>query len=217
MRPRLLIADHAPTRMGVRMAIGELLEVCAEADRAHDAILAAQRLQPDICLVGMELPGGGIAAVEGICKVAPAALTIVLAGTHDPDDLLDSVRAGAVGYLPGRVDATRLRRAVEAAVGREAVVPRGMVLDLLLALRSGASLGTRGLTNREAQVLAMLRRGHSTAAIAQRLAISAVTVRRHISELVHKAGVEDRAQLIEASRRSTVATNGDAAEPLART
>jgi DNA-binding NarL/FixJ family response regulator len=67
-----------------------------------------------------------------------------------------------------------------------------MVLDLLFELRRG---GAESLTGREAQVLGMLRRGHSTAAIGERLSIAPVTVRRHISELVHKLGVEDRSAL----------------------
>jgi DNA-binding NarL/FixJ family response regulator len=74
-----------------------------------------------------------------------------------------------------------------------------MVLELLLELRGGAP-GTDALTTREAQVLGMLRRGQSTAEIADRLAIAPVTVRRHISQLVHKRGVEDRAALTRHER-----------------
>jgi DNA-binding NarL/FixJ family response regulator len=70
-----------------------------------------------------------------------------------------------------------------------------MVLELVMELRGGGS-GTDALTSREAQVLGMLRRGHSTGAIAERLGIAPVTVRRHISELVHKFGVEDRSELV---------------------
>ena len=85
---------------------------------------------------------------------------------------------------------------------REAVVPRSMVLELLLELR-GRGDGADALTTRESQVLGMLRRGHSTAEIADRLVIAPVTVRRHISELVRKLGVEDRAALTNADARST--------------
>jgi DNA-binding NarL/FixJ family response regulator len=79
----------------------------------------------------------------------------------------------------------------------EAVVPRSMVLELLLELRGGGG-GADALTARESQVLGMLRRGHKTAEIAERLSIAPVTVRRHISELVRKLGVEDRAALTAA-------------------
>jgi DNA-binding NarL/FixJ family response regulator len=120
----------------------------------------------------------------------------VLAEAGDADDMLESVRAGAVGYVPGALDAERLQRIFRALGGSEAVVPRSMVIELLSELRDARST-ENGLTGREAQVLGMLRRGHSTAWIAERLQIAPVTVRRHISELVHKLGVESRSDLIE--------------------
>ena len=201
-RLRLLIADREATRVGIKMALDGEVEVCAEVDDAEQAIRAAMREQPDVCLVGDDLAGSsGLAAVRGICRAAPNAAVVVLTEGHDVDLLLDSVRAGAVGYVPGALDAERLRRIVRAVSEREAVVPRSMVLELLLELR-GRGDGADALTTRESQVLGMLRRGHSTAEIADRLAIAPVTVRRHISELVRKTGVEDRAALTSTGARS---------------
>jgi two-component system nitrate/nitrite response regulator NarL len=195
--PSVLIADHAPTRVGATMALSGVAVVCAEAGDVEEAIRAAARTQPDVCLIGLEIPGGGINAVRGISEVSPGSAVIVLAGVSDVEDLLASVRAGAIGYIPGGVDAERLRRVVRAAADREAAVPRSMVLDLLGELRTTVP-GDERLTAREAQILGMLRRGHSTSEIASRLAISPVTVRRHISELVRKVGVTDRAGLVPA-------------------
>lgn len=196
-RVRLLIADQAPMRLGIRMALDGTADICSEAEDAETAIRAAKREQPDVCLVGRELAGGGLAAVRGISRAAPNAAVVLLSQLHDPDDLIDAVRAGAIGYVPGGLDADRLRRIVGAVAANEAVVPRAMVLELLMELRASGSAGD-GLTGREAQVLRMLRRGHSTATIAGRLEIAPVTVRRHVSELVHKLGVEDRSALIGA-------------------
>lgn len=193
-RLRLLIADWEPTRLGIRMALDGTVEVCAEADDAEQAIRAAKREQPDVCLVGHDIPGGALAAVRGVSRAAPNVAVVLLTGSQDVDDMLESIRAGAVGYVPGTVDAESLRRVVKAIAANEAVVPRSMVLDLLLELRGGGP-GTDSLTSREAQVLGMLRRGHTTAEIADRLAIAPVTVRRFISQLVRKLGVEDRAAL----------------------
>ena len=201
MRPRVLIADYAPTRLGVRLALGGEAHVCAEAADAGMAIAAAHREQPDVSLVGLEIPGGGLTAVRGICEVAPATAVIVLAGVGGVDDLLDAVRAGAVGYVPGGdLNAAQLRRIVRAVVSHEAAVPRSMVLHLLAELRAAEGPAGERLTMREAQVLAMLRRGHSTAVIARGLAISPVTVRRHVSALIRKRGVEDRAALLDQPR-----------------
>jgi DNA-binding NarL/FixJ family response regulator len=193
-RIRILLADHAPTRLGIRMALDSDAEVCAEAADVEQAIRLAKREQPDLCLVGRELSGDGRAAVRGICRAAPDSAVVLLAAIGDFDDLLDAVRAGAVGYTSGPLDRRRLRRIIRAVRADEAVIPRSMVSDLLLELRGGGQGGDL-LTTREAQVLGMMRRGHSTAAIAARLGIAPVTVRRHISELVFKLGVEDRAAL----------------------
>ncbi len=193
---RLLIVDNAPTRAGIRMALGDDVLVCAEETELDQAIRAAKREQPDIAFIGREVAGDWRALVRGVCRAAPLCAVVVLAQTSDADDMLESVRAGAVGYVPGVLDADRIRRVFGALQGSEAVVPRAMVNELLSELR-GTHNAENGLTGREAQVLGMLRRGHSTAWIAERLQIAPVTVRRHISELVHKLGVESRSDLVE--------------------
>jgi NarL family two-component system response regulator LiaR len=195
---RLLVADRAATRLGIRMALDGEVVVCAEVDDAEQAIRAAKREQPDVCLIGSELACDGLSALQGICRAAPGAAVVVLAADPDPQDLLDCARAGAVGYVPGAVDGPGLRRIVRAVSDNEAAIPRAMVLELLLELRTSASSGA-GLTSRESEVLGMLRRGYTTAEVATRLRIEPVTVRRHISELVHKLGVENRSGLVSGS------------------
>jgi DNA-binding NarL/FixJ family response regulator len=195
----LLVADHAPTRIGVRIALNGLVEVCAEAGDAEQAIRIAELRQPDVCLVSLDIPGGGLEAVRGIRRVAPAASIVVSAEAADVDDLLAAVRAGAVGYLPGGMSADPLRRIIRAVAKDEAALPRAMVIELMRELQTGDGASRDGLTSRESQVLGMLRRGHSTASIAERLEIAPVTVRRHISQLVQKFGVDDRAALVGAN------------------
>lgn len=197
-RLRLLVADHAATRLGIRMALAGEVIVCAEADDLGQAIRAAKREQPHVCLIGSDLAGHGLSGVRGVCRAAPRAAVVVLAADPDPQDLLDCVRAGAVGYVSGAIDGAGLRRIVRAAADNEAAIPRTMVLELLMELRNSAS-GGNGLTSRESEVLGMLRRGYTTAEVATRLSIAPVTVRRHISEVVHKLGVENRSELAAAS------------------
>jgi DNA-binding NarL/FixJ family response regulator len=189
-----LIADYAPTRVAVRLALEDECEVCAEAENATTAAIAAQRTQPDVCLIGLELPGGAIEAIRAVREAAPDTRMIVLTARHDVDELLSVIRAGAIGYLSPGSDPAVLRRVVPKVAAGEAVVPRALVRDLIHELQ-GVAPGATGLTAREAQVLGMLRRGQSTAAIAERLGISPVTVRRHISALIHKAGADDRSAL----------------------
>jgi DNA-binding NarL/FixJ family response regulator len=105
-----------------------------------------------------------------------------------------------------------LRKIVRAVVAKEAAVPRAMVLELMRELR-GAVTSEEGLTGREGQVLGLLRRGHSTAAIAERLEIAPVTVRRHISDVVRKLGVDNRSDLTGNNDRSLVSSRTSVHEP----
>jgi DNA-binding NarL/FixJ family response regulator len=196
---RLLIADRAATRLGMRVALEGKVEICAEVDNAEQAIRAAKLERPDACLIAWELTGGGCAAVRGITRAAPNAAVVVLADESDPEAMLEAVRAGAVGYVPGSVSVDRLHKIIQAVSANEAVLPRVLVRDLLFEVRASGN-AVDGLTGREVQVLGMLRRGHSTAMIARRLEIAPVTVRRHISELVRKLGVEDRSDLVDDGR-----------------
>ena len=202
---RLLIAHHGLMRVSVRVALEGEAVICAEAEDAEQAVIEAKRSQPDVCIVGWDVAGGGLNTVQGILGVAPDTAVIVLSERSDVDDLLAAVRAGAVGYLPGSLDEAQLRRVVRGVAASEAAVPRTMVRELIHELRSTTALG--GLTEREAQVFGMVRRGLSTSEIATRLQISPVTVRRYISELVRKLGVETRAGLM--SVEYGVSRNGE--------
>ncbi len=181
------------------MALDSDVDICAEAGDADGAIRAATDSNPDICLIGRDLSGDGLVAVRGIRTAVPGATVAVLAHDESPDDFLEAVRAGAVGYVAASSSVEQLRRAVRAMIANEAAVPRAMILDLMLELR--LLTATQDITTREAQVLAMLRRGHTTAAIAQLLGIAPVTVRRHISDLVRKSGVTGRSELTAMTAR----------------
>lgn len=210
-KPRLLIVDREATRAGIRMALeGEVL-VCGEADDAERAIRTAMRHQPDVCLVSGDIAGGAVAAVRGICRAAPNTAVVVLGQEDDVDGLLDAVRAGAVGFVPGAPNAESLRRVVRAVAASEAAVPRAMVSELLREVRY-AGTGNGGLSSRESQVLRLLRRGRTTGEIARALKIAPVTVRRHISELVNKLGVADRSALVGEPRLATGDTSRNVQE-----
>jgi len=213
---QLLIADFGPTRLGVRMALNDQeVEICAEAGGAAQAIAAAKLAQPDICFVGSDLPGGGIAAVRGIGEVAPDAVIIVAAGAETASELLMALRAGAIGYVPGTITPEQLRRVFHAALAGEAIVPRSMTRYLIRELHTSAALVIGQVTSRQAQVVDLLRHGQSPADIARRLDISPVTVRRHISDALRKLGLKDRRALMRFE--GGMAGNGGASPGLGHT
>ena len=210
VKPRLLVAEHEPTRMGIRLAVADVAAVVAEAGTALEAIRSAERVQPDICIVGLEIAGSGPAAVRAICAAAPEVRVVALAPGLGTGELLALLRAGAIGFLPLTVAPVALRRVVLAVARDEAAIPRERVMDLVRELQSVVRLN--GMSSLEADILRMLRGGESTTAIAAGLAISPVTVRRHISEIVRKTGVADRAGLIDTGGRSASLSGAIAAD-----
>jgi DNA-binding NarL/FixJ family response regulator len=199
---RVLIADHdSACRAGVRLSLGRHgFEICAEAGSANAAVEAAGRAQPDACLIEADLPGGGVGAVERVLVQVPRTVVVMLSALVDDDRLFAAVRAGARGYLLKDMDPERLPMALRGVLDGEAALPRalmGRVLEELRALEHGrhaSELSRLGvdLTHREGQVLELLERGLVTAEIGEILSISAVTVRRHLSEVLRKLEAPDR-------------------------
>jgi DNA-binding NarL/FixJ family response regulator len=130
---RLLLADSRPlVRLGVRNALeGSGVEVCAECADAGAAIVTAKREQPDVCLIDLGLPGGGLEAAEAITECVPHARVVVLAESQDVDVFLHSVHAGATGFLLADMDPTRLAHALRDVVEGKAAVPRSLVMPVV--------------------------------------------------------------------------------------
>jgi DNA-binding NarL/FixJ family response regulator len=199
---RVLIADdHAPTRAGVRMALEKGgCEVCAEAASAGDAVRAALAERPDVCLVDLGMPGNGFRALSGIASNLPDTPVLVLTVSRSEDDLFDALRAGAAGYLLKDMDPADLVAAVRGALKGEAALPGFLAARLIDEFRHrgrGTTLTLDQnrrveLTPREWDVLELFGEGLSTAEIARRLDLSQVTVRRHMSSLLHKLEVSSR-------------------------
>jgi DNA-binding NarL/FixJ family response regulator len=199
---RVLVADdHAAARAGVRMALeGTGFEICAEAADGRSAVEAAIRERPDVCLLDVHMPGGdGIEAAAEIAARLPGTAIVMLTVSADEDDLFAAIKAGAAGYLLKDVDPARLSAALEGVLAGEAAIPRRLVSRIVEELserrRRRVPLLTSGgaeLTDREWEILELLREGASTAEVAERLGISQVTVRRHVSSVLHKLRVPDR-------------------------
>jgi DNA-binding NarL/FixJ family response regulator len=208
--PTVVLADdHAATRAGVRLAL-ELggFKVVAEAANTEDVVAAALRDRPSVCLLDIYMPGGGIAAAERIAASLPDTAIVMLTVSASQQDLFDSLRAGASGYLLKTTDPDRLPLALHGVLKGDAALPRALTALLIEEFRRRGKLrrlplaGRVELTEREVDVLELLRQGQSTMAIAQRLGISVVTVRRHISAMMSKFSVRSRDAMIEALDRA---------------
>jgi DNA-binding NarL/FixJ family response regulator len=180
------------------------IEVCAEVSSAESAVEAALREHPDVCLLDVNMPGGGASAASNITARLPHTIVLMLTVSRESEDLLESLRRGANGYLLKDMNPGKLPVAVRAALAGEAAVPRELAGYLIEELRHEPrprhaptlEPGRPELTKREWEVLDLLCDGAGTAEIADRLFLSRVTVRRHVSAILRKLGVSSREEAV---------------------
>jgi DNA-binding NarL/FixJ family response regulator len=211
---RVLIADdHAPTRDDVARALTAdgAFEVCAAAADAAGAVAAALAQRPDICLLDVRMPGGGVAAAWEIAARLPTAKLVMFTVSDDDADLFAALRAGAHGYLLKSMSTERLRAALAGVCAGEAAMQPALVARVLDQFHgrepqwrpvAGGGDATGRLTSREWRVLELLAQRRSTAEIAAYLVLSASAVRVHIASIVRKLEVTDRAAVVELFQRS---------------
>ena len=212
-RLRVLIADdHAPTRDDVRCALegDERFDVCASAADAAEAVQAAVRERPDVCLLDIRMPGSGLAAAWEIAARLPQTKIVMLTVSDEDADLFAGLRAGADGYLLKTMNLRRLPDAIAGVCSGEAAMQRTLVARVLERFHGreprwrdpiAGGFPERRLTSREWEVLELLAQGRSTGEIARRLVLSASAVRVHIASIVRKLHVADRAAAAELFHR----------------
>lgn len=196
----LVADDHPPAREAIRLAL-EVggFAVCAEAYDAVSAVAATLEHRPDVALLDIDMPGNGIAAAQEIATRAPDTAIVMLTVSTDENDLFDSLRAGASGYLVKGMDNKRLPDALRGVLDGKAALPRELVALLITEFRDREEHRIRlrretrvRLTSREWEVLEFMSQGLSTAQIARRLYVAPVTVRTHVSAILRKLHVSDR-------------------------
>jgi DNA-binding NarL/FixJ family response regulator len=205
-RPTVVVADdHVPTRTAVRRALEQGgFEVTGEAGDAASVVAVTRELRPDVALLDIHMPGDGIRAAAEIAAHVPETAVVMLTVSTADGDLFGALKAGASGYLLKDTDPDRLPIALRGVLDGEAALPRGLVTRIIEEFRVGRKrmhLPVRGqlparLTAREWEVLEGLDEGLTTGEIAERLFISNVTVRSHVSAILRKLRVTDRAGAI---------------------
>ena len=203
---RIVLADdQALVRAGFRAILDarEDLEVVAEAADGNEAVAAVAEHRPDVVLMDIRMPSqDGIAATRRIVQAGGPARVIMLT-TFDLDDLVvAALRAGASGFLLKDAQAAELVHAVRVVAGGDALLAPAVtrrLLDRFAAVAvapAGAAAALKELTPREREVLELVAAALSNAEIAQRLVISDVTVKAHISAILRKLELRDRVQAV---------------------
>ena len=198
---RVVMADdHARMRGRIRAALeaGGCV-VLGEGASGPEAVALTLEHRPDVALLDIHMPGGGIAAAREITTAAPAVVVGMLTHSAEDDDLFDSLRAGATGYLLKDADPADLPGALGRALSGEAPMPPRLVARIMDEFRAPGkrrftrrSAAAAKLSTREWEVMQLLGEGLSTEAAAGRLFLSPTTVRVHVSSVLRKLRVKDR-------------------------
>jgi DNA-binding NarL/FixJ family response regulator len=205
---RILVVDDHPL---TRAALVGLLEqhgftVVGEAGDGEEAIERCRRLQPDLVLLDLAMPGlGGLEALPRLRAAAPEAEVVVLTASGTEENLLAAIRAGAAGYLLKTEPPERIAEFLDGVARGEAALSGAVARRLLDRVRDGGRWDSgvpdsvaRELSAREVEVLLLLDEHLGTDEIAKRLFISEHTVRSHVKSLLRKLNVSSRREALDA-------------------
>ena len=211
---RVVIADdQRVVRDGIELMLSltDGVEVVGTAGDGEQAVELVHRTDPDVVLMDLRMPRcDGVEATRRVRAEHPRTQVVVLTTFADDDSVLAALRAGARGYLTKDAGAEEVARAVRRVAGGGADLDPDVqrrLLDLLPTAGHRPPVNPPdGLTEREAEVLALIAAGLSNAEIAERLVVSEATVKTHINHLFAKTGVRDRAQAVAYAYRHGLAT-----------
>jgi DNA-binding NarL/FixJ family response regulator len=223
----LLADDQRVVREGLGTLLGLLdgIELVGTAANGEEAVALAAEHDPDVVLMDLRMPRvDGIEAIRRLAERGERPRTIALTTYADDASVLGALRAGARGYLTKDAGAEEIRAAVEAVARGEAALDPAVQHHVVAALSApGAATGgddaaagaepglPDGLTPREAEVLGLIAGGLTNTEIADRLVVSAATVKSHVNHIFAKAGVRDRAQAVVYAYEHGLAQPGAAA------
>jgi DNA-binding NarL/FixJ family response regulator len=203
----LLADDQALVRAGFRSLLrrDRGIEVVGEAGTGDEAVRTVHATRPDVVLMDIRMPGlDGLAATERIVSDPElAGCRVVILTTFDHDEyVFAALRAGASGFITKEIEPDDLRRAIKAVAAGDALLSPGVTRRVIEQFAHRPVLPTDTdsrlsvLTSREAEVVRLIATGLSNDEIAQRLVISPLTAKTHVTRAITKLGVRDRVQLV---------------------
>ena len=220
MTIRVGIADDQPMiRDGFRLQVtlAQGLEFAGEAANGEQAVAFARQQRPDVLLMDVRMPVlDGIAATQRItADTETAGVRIIVLTTFDLDEYVyGALRAGASGFLLKDIRPEDLQRAIRTVADGGALIEPQVTRRLIAEFASRPGTGrptakiTEALTERELEVLALVGRGMSNAEIADRLVVSPLTAKTHVSRILTKLSARDRAQLVVTAYESGLVVPG---------
>jgi DNA-binding NarL/FixJ family response regulator len=211
-----IVDDHPLFRAGVVQTLSAEpdIEVIGQGETAKDALRLACDFLPDIILLDIAMPGGGLNAARDIASACPVTKIVMLTVSEEEDDVMAALKSGARGYILKGVSARELVRILRLVYAGEVYVTPSLAASLLVAMtgtpsetRPPDSLGD--LTEREHQILELVAAGQSNKEIADRLYLSEKTVKHHMTNILQKLQVRNRVEAaLLAQKAKTVEHKG---------
>lgn len=213
----LIIDDHPIFRHGLALSLAETgdIAVCGEGASADEALALAQSLHPDILLLDLSMPGGGLAILPLLVQQNPGLRVAVLTASEDSEDVMRALQAGAAGYLLKGVGARTLAEALRAIMRGEGYVEPTLAARILSEMGSETELAEDPqnagrerllalLTPREREVLRLVAAGCSNKEVARRAEMQEKTVKHHMTRILQKLNARNRteaAMILRGERR----------------
>ncbi|MFI6654856.1 response regulator [Streptomyces sp. NPDC050523] len=197
-----LLDDHEVVRRGVRDLLDDEpdITVVGEASTAAQAMVRVPALRPQVAVLDVRLPDGdGVTVCRELRSQMPELACLMLTSFDDEEALLDSIMAGASGYVLKQIQGSDLVSAVRTVASGQSLLDPSATTRLMARLRGGKEQEEEpdvlpGLTDREREILALIGEGLTNRQIGRRLFLAEKTVKNHISRLLAKLGVERRIQ-----------------------
>ncbi len=195
----LLIDDHKVVRAGLRALLESTgrIEVVGEASSGEDGVAGTERLEPDVVVMDLAMPGiGGIRATRRITALDPDTRVLVLTVHDEEDQLARALDAGAAGYLNKSVADTDLIVAIEALARGHSYLPRRAAALLRRRGRVREAPGLDTLSARERTVIELFARGFTASESAKRMFVSPKTVEGYLARARRKLGLTGRTDIV---------------------
>lgn len=196
-----IVDDHPLLREGVARSLGDTgkFVVCGEGTSADDAVRLAREVSPDLMLVDLSMPGGGLSALGPIKQQSPSTKIVVLTVSESPDDVTAALSAGVDGYVLKGVGSKALAAILQDVDKGETYVAPALAARMLASLKSALAapeeaspIGT--LTSREREILELVSSGRSNKEVARELDLQEKTVKHHMTSVLAKLKVRNRTE-----------------------